>query len=132
MNKHCDYTNPQQLKKRQPSGWVPAADFPLDVTWAAELSLPLQLRHTCCGMCGAGTPEDRLCHSHVCSAGSEGGQSSSPGMCTVHPSSSAREGCFDVQSLFLGIRCHMQEGTALFLSPACQTTTQKLTINLKA
>lgn len=127
MNK-WDYTTPAAGEVS--AQWVPAADLPLDVILAAEHSLPLQLWHTCCGMCGAGTPERTGCAVAMCPVLAMRGDTDFPQGCVL--CIPAAQHVRAALMLFLGTRCHMQEGMVLFLSPACQTTTEKLTINLKA
>lgn len=139
-DKQWDYTNTWQLKS-QPSG------YPLQIylwMWFWLLSTPSHLSYSTSAV---GWEEQKLhrllwqqkgpdlLRAAVHSRGNTDSDGSPPSrdvhMCMTDPSSSAWEQSpFDVPALFLGIGFHVQEGTALFLSPACQTTTETLTINL--
>lgn len=132
-DKQWDYTNPWQLRNRQSSG------CPLQISLRMSFWLLSTPSHFSCSTHAVGRVEQEAQRGQAVpwplgerGSGGRGGHSPSPGMCTMDPSSSARQSCFDVQALFLGTRCHMKEGTVLFLSPACQTTTERMTINLKA
>lgn len=92
-------------------------------------------------MCCFGRREDRIRRGRACGStrpGKHGRWWQRGGGPALRPetrtkdrgSSACGQGPFDVGALFLGIGFHAQEGTAPSLSPACQTTTEKLTINL--